>query len=110
METSKIEELLREIEENQRNVGGAGRHGISVSLGVEPWSGRASLEMWALLPWALSTGPKREGRQPWGGRAHMEMLRYLRPEREIETPNLLNLRSFIKYLAIALPLFISGLR
>ena len=32
METSKIEKLLRKIKENQRNVGGAGRHGISVEL------------------------------------------------------------------------------
>ena len=32
METSKIEEFLRKIKENQRNVGGAGRHGISVEL------------------------------------------------------------------------------
>ena len=32
VETSKIEEFLRKIKENQRNVGGAGRHGISVEL------------------------------------------------------------------------------
>ena len=32
METSKVAEFLRKTEENQRNVGGAGRHGISVEL------------------------------------------------------------------------------
>ena len=48
METSKIEELSGEIKENQRrNVGGAGRHGISVSFGVELCSLRGFGVEWA---------------------------------------------------------------
>ena len=85
METSKIEEFLRKNKENQRNVGVAGRHGISgvlawsrAACGVSAWSGRAGLEMGVVLPWALSTGPQREGHQPWGGFAHMVRLRHLR--------------------------------
>ena len=116
METSKIEEFLRKNKENQRNVGVAGRHGISGSFGVEPCSLRGFGVEWAgwfgnvgCAAVGFAAGPQREGNQPWGGRAHMERRGYLRPvQHQIETPNLWNLRSSIKYLATALPLFISN--
>ena len=82
METSKIADFLRKIKETWAVPAGMGSQWVlawsRAALGVSAWSGRAGLEMWVVLPWALSTGPQRGGHQPWGGLAHMERLRHLR--------------------------------
>ena len=74
VETSKIKEFLRKIKENQRNVGGAGRHGISVSFGVEPcslqgfgmeragWFGNVGCAAVGFVNWAAEGGPPTLGR------------------------------------------------
>ena len=76
----------RKIKENQRNVGVAGRHGISGGFGVEPcslWGFGVERAGWfgnvGCAAVGFAAGPQREGNQPWGGRAHMERLGYLRP-------------------------------
>ena len=82
METSKIADFLRKIKETWAVPAGMGSQWVlawsRAASGVSAWSGRAGLEMGVVLPWALSTGPQREGHQPWGGLAHMERLRHLR--------------------------------
>ena len=122
VETSKIEEFLRKNKENQRNVGVAGRHGISGSFGVEPcslrgfgveragWFGNVGCAAVGFVNWAAEGGPPTLGRPcppTWRGSDICALC--LSQQQEIETPNLWNLRSSIKYLATALPLFISNL-
>ena len=99
METSKIEEFLRKNKENQRNVGVAGRHGISGGFGVEPcslWGFGVERAGWfgnvGCAAVGFAAGPQREGHQPWGGRAHphgeARISVCLSQQQEIETPNL----------------------
>ena len=123
VETSKIEEFRRKNKENQRNVGVAGRHGISGGFGVEPcslWGFGVERAGWfgnvGCAAVGFAAGLQKEGHQPWGGRAHPH------GEARISAPCashsskklkrricMWNLRSSIKYWATALPLFISNL-
>jgi len=116
VETSKIEEFLRKtrkIKETWALPAGMGSQGVlawsRAACGVSAWSGRAGLEMWVVLPWALQLG--RRGRATnlgeavptWRGSDICALC--FSQQQKIETPNLWNLRSSIKYLATALPLF-----
>ena len=84
METSKIADFLRKIKETWAVPAGMGSQWVlawsRAARGVSAWSGRAGLEMWVVLPWALQLG--RRGRATNLGEAmptHMERLGYLRP-------------------------------
>ena len=128
METSKIEEFLRKNKENQRNVGVAGRHGISGGFGVEPcslwgfgveragWFGNVGCAAVGFVNWAAEGGPPTLGRLRPHGEAQTSALcashsrEKLKRQGKQHSSNPLNLRPFIKYLATALPLFISNLR
>ena len=96
METSKIEEFLRKNKENQRNVGVAGRHGISGGFGVEPcslWGFGVERAGWfgnvGCAAVGFAAGPPTLGRPcppTWRGSDICALC--LSQQQEIETPNL----------------------